>query len=134
MSLISKLVQALIAGNLTEAKLLFQQEMANRVAQKLQEEREVLGQALREGDVLKRGRTVLIRRRIRKGQVQRNIRRSAIKGFTLKGGRLTRIPASRRIKMKLKARKAARKRQAKMQTILRKRKFSLRKRKAMGIR
>jgi len=130
----SKLVQALIVGNLTEAKLLFQQEMANRVAQKLQEEREVLGQVLCEGDVLKRGRTLLIRRRIRKGQVQRNIRRSAIKGFTLKAGRLTRIPASRRIKMKLKARKAARKRQAKMQTILRKRKFSLRKRKAMGIR
>ncbi len=89
---------------------------------------------LTEADVMKRGRTMIIRRRIRKGKLQRNIRKSAVKGFTLKKGKLTRIPAQQRLKMKLKARRAAIKRRAKLQQALRKRKISLRKRKAMGIR
>lgn len=86
-----------------------------------------------EADVMKRGRTMLIRRRIRKGKLQRNIRKSAVKGFTLKKGKLTRIPAQQRLKMRMKARRAAIKRRAKLQQALRKRKISLRKRKAMGI-
>jgi len=88
---------------------------------------------LTEGDVLRRGRINLIRRRIRRGKLQRNIRRSAIKGFTLKRGKLTRIPAAARIRMRLKARRAAIKRRSKLQQSLRKRRISLRKRKAMGI-
>lgn len=86
-----------------------------------------------EADVMKRGRTMLIRRRIRKGKLQRNIRKSAVKGFTLKKGKLTRIPAQQRLKMRMKARRAAIKRRAKLQQALRKRKISLRKRKSMGI-
>jgi hypothetical protein len=90
-------------------------------------------EALTEADVMRRGRITLIRRRIRKGKLQRNIKKSAIKGYTIKQGKMTRIPASQRIRMRMKARRAAIKRRGKLQQALRKRKISMRKRKAMGI-
>lgn len=89
--------------------------------------------SISEANVMKQGRTLLIRRRIRKGKVQRNVRKSAIKGFTLRGGKIKRIPVAQRIRARITQRKAARKRRAHLQQSLRKRKLSLRKRKAMGI-
>jgi len=86
-----------------------------------------------EANRMKQGRTVLIRRRIRKGKLQRNIRKSAVKGFTLRRGKITRIPVAKRIHMRIVQRRASRKRKAHLQQTLRKRKLSLRKRKALGI-
>lgn len=86
-----------------------------------------------EDNVVHRGRITLIRRRIRKGKIQRNVRKVAAKGYTIRKGKLTRIPAAQRIHMRLKARRAAIKRRAKFQQSLRKRKMSMRKRTAMGI-
>jgi hypothetical protein len=88
---------------------------------------------LTEANRMRQGRTVLIRRRIRKGKLQRNIRRSAVKGFTLRRGKITRIPVAKRIHMRIVQRRASRKRKAHLQQSLRKRKLSLRKRKALGI-
>lgn len=88
---------------------------------------------LTEADVMKQGRTQLIRRRIRKGKLQRNIRKSNVKGYTLKGKKLVRIGAAQRLKMKRGARRGALKRRGKLMSSLRKRKLSLRKRKTMGI-
>jgi hypothetical protein len=61
------------------------------------------------------------------------VRKSAVKGFTLRHGKITRIPAAKRIHMRIVQRRAARKRKAHMQQTLRKRKQSMRKRKAYGI-
>lgn len=93
----------------------------------------IWGRYLDEANRMKQGRTVLIRRRIRQGKVQRNIRKSAVKGFTLRAGKITRIPAAKRIHMRITQRRAARKRKAHLQMSLRKRKLSMRKRKALGI-
>ena len=90
-------------------------------------------ETLEEGNIVKSGRIKLIRRRIRKGKLQRNIRKSAVKGWTLRGKKLVRIPAAKRIRMKIVAKRSARKRKGKLQSILRKRRMSLRKRKSMGI-
>lgn len=95
---------------------------------------EKFDQQLDEKNVLKQGRTQLIRRRIRGGKIQRNIRRSAVKGFTLQGGKLKRITAMQKIKMRRVQKRAAIKRKAHMQTALRKRRRSLMRRKSMGIR
>ena len=85
------------------------------------------------------GRIKKIRRRIRrnaKGRiiVQRNVRKSAIKGYRLSGGTVRRIPAIERIK---KARKLKRywktKGRAKLTRTLMKRRMSIRRRKSMGI-
>jgi hypothetical protein len=88
---------------------------------------------LTEANRMRQGRTVLIRRRIRKGKLQRNIRRSAVKGFTLRHGKITRIPVAKRIHMRIVQKRASRKRKAHLQQTLRKRKLSMRKRKALGI-
>jgi hypothetical protein len=67
-----------------------------------------------------------IRVRIRNGKVQRNVRKSAVKGFTLRGGRLKRISTQERMHRKRGARRAKIKRRAKMARILMKRRRSMR--------
>jgi hypothetical protein len=89
---------------------------------------------------IKMGRVVKIRRRIRRNKkgriiVQKNVRRSAIKGYRISGNTVRRVPAIQRIN---KARKLKRywktKGKAKLGRTLLKRKMSLRRRKSMGIR
>ena len=90
-------------------------------------------------NIVKMGRIKKIRRRIRrntKGQivVQKNIRKSAIKGYRVTGNRVVRIPALQRIN---KSRKLKRYWKTKGKSTLRrtllKRKMSLRRRTSMGI-
>ena len=75
-------------------------------------------------------------RRNKKGRiiVQKNIRKSAIKGFRISGNRVVRIPAIQRIQ---KSRKLKRywktKGKSKLRRTLLKRKMSLRRRASMGI-
>ena len=94
---------------------------------------------LLEGNIVRQGRIQRIRRRIRrnaKGQitVQKNIRRSAIRGFKISGSTVKRIPAAQKIQ---KARKLKRywktKGRARLNRTLLKRKMSMRRRKSMGI-
>ena len=91
-------------------------------------------------NIVKSGRILKIRRRIRRNKkgkivVQRNVRKSALKGFRLSGNSVKRIPAIKRLQ---KARKLKRywktKGKAKLTRTLLKRKMSLRRRKSMGIR
>ena len=88
---------------------------------------------LDEGNIQRMGRTKLVRVRIRGGKVQRRKKVSAVKGYTLRGGRLTRMSAQERRRRKMGARKAKFKRRAKMGQALRKRKRSLMKRRTMGL-
>ena len=89
---------------------------------------------------IKMGRVVKIRRRIRRNKkgriiVQKNVRKSAIKGYRILGNTVRRVPAIQRIN---KARKLKRywktKGRAKLGRTLLKRKMSMRRRKSMGIR
>ena len=91
-------------------------------------------------NVVKMGRIKKIRRRIRrnaKGRiiVQKNVKKSAIKGYRVSGSRVVRIPAIQRIQ---KARKLKRywktKGRSKLRRTLLKRKMSIRRRQSMGIR
>jgi hypothetical protein len=131
-------IVALIAlGRLAEAKSAVHKVLEGLCDSKLTECREGVGALLIEmpsRNRMKQGRTILIRRRIRKGKLQRNIRRSAVKGFTVRRGKIYRIPVAKRIHMRIVQKRASRKRKAHMQQTLRKRKLSLRKRKALGIR
>lgn len=91
-------------------------------------------------NIVKMGRIQKIRRRIRRNKqgrivVQRNRRRSAVKGFRVSGNRLKRITAVQRIN---KTRKLKRYWKAKGRATLQRRKLkqkmSMRRRKSMGIR
>jgi hypothetical protein len=95
---------------------------------------------LDEANVIKMGRVLKIRRRIRRNKknrivVQRNVRKSAIKGYRLSGNTVKRISAVQRIN---KTRKLKRywktKGRAKLNRTLMKRKQSNRRRQSMGIR
>lgn len=88
---------------------------------------------LSEGNVLKMGRTKMVRVRIRKGKIQRRRKLSAIKGYTIRGGKMTRMSPLERRHRKLAARRSKFKRRAKLRQSLRKRSMSLRKRTAMGL-
>ena len=121
-------------GRFLEAGALITASLNQIVEKKLSVLRKVIGESvLAEANIMRQGRTVLIRRRIRRGKLQRNIRRSSVKGFTLRHGKISRIPVARRIHMRIAQRRGARKRKAHLQQTLRKRKLSLRKRKALGI-
>jgi hypothetical protein len=113
-------------------------EAKKYVAAQVYEEVEILDEAPNSNRI-KMGRVVKIRRRIRRNKkgkivVQRNIRRSAIKGFRVSGNTVKRIPAIQRIQ---KARKLKRywktKGKAKLGRTLLKRKMSMRRRKGMGL-
>lgn len=141
-----KLIDLIFEGKLVEAKEeLFTrlnevaskrlEEIKRTVAADIYEEVEVLDEA----NIQRMGRIQKIRRRIRrnaKGRiiVQRNVKRSAIKGFRISGNTVKRIPAMARIQ---KARKLKRywktKGRAKLNRTLLKRKMSLRRRTSMGI-
>ena len=111
------------------------EEIKRTIAADIYEEVEVIDEA----NIQRMGRIQKIRRRIRrnaKGRiiVQRNVRRSAIKGFRISGNTVKRIPAMARIQ---KSRKLKRywktKGRAKLNRTLLKRKMSLRRRTSMGI-
>lgn len=82
---------------------------------------------------VKQGRTKIIRVRVRGGKVQRRKKLSAVKGYTLRGGRLVRMTAKEKMKRKLGARRAKIKAKAKKARALMKRKRSLRKRTSLGL-
>jgi len=139
----------LIARNkLVEAKSFIFERLEQMVATRLQAEKvavaddiyEWVEEELDEANVMRMGRITKIRRRIRrnaKGRiiVQKNVRKSAIKGYRLSGNRVVRIPTIQRLQ---KSRKLKRywktKGKAKLRRTLMKRSMSLRRRKSMGIR
>ena len=84
-------------------------------------------------NVIKSGRTKIIRARVRGGKVQRRKKLSAVKGFTIRGGKLVRMSPAERRKRKMGARRAKIKAKGKRARALMKRKRSLRKRAAIGL-
>jgi hypothetical protein len=100
---------------------------------------EDLDEATNNPNVVKMGRVLKVRKRIRrntKGRiiVQRNVRKSGIKGYKLSGNTVRKIPATVRIS---KARKLKRSwkttRRAKLKRTLIKRKMSMKRRVSIGL-
>lgn len=91
-------------------------------------------------NIVRMGRIQKIRRRIRrnaKGRiiVQKNVKRSGVKGYRISGSSVKRIPAAARIKKaRLLKRSWKTTRKAKLRRTLFKRKMSMQRRKSMGLR
>jgi len=149
-----KLVDSILNRNFAEAKEHIYEKLNMILDNKLQqykkyvsesvyvlEYEEQLDEAVRKStNIVRMGRVQRIRRRIRRNKqgrivVQRNRRRSAVKGFRVSGNKLKRITAVQRIN---KTRKLKRywkgKGRARLQRRLLRRKMSMRRRKSMGIR
>jgi hypothetical protein len=91
-------------------------------------------------NIIKMGRINKIRRRVRrnaKGRivVQKNVRKSGIKGYRISGNTVKRIPATVRLKKaRLLKRSWKTTRKAKLRRTLLKRKMSMRRRSSLGLR
>jgi hypothetical protein len=120
------------AKRLAEAKRYVEADMFEEVEEQLDEKRNP--------NLIKMGRVTRIRRRIRrnaKGRivVQKNRRRSGIKGYRIVGNTVRRIPAAQRLrKARLLKRSWKTTRRAKLRRSLLKRKLSMRRRSSMGLR
>jgi hypothetical protein len=140
------LIELIAQNKLVEAKELVFNRL-NRIAAaqlaeakvQVAEQQYVEVEVLDEANVQRMGRITKIRRRIRRNKkgrivVQRNVRKSAVKGFRLSGNKVVRISAMQRIN---KTRKLKRywktKGRARLNRTLMKRKMSNQRRKSMGI-
>lgn len=132
-----KFVSKLLANNLIEARNVLRERLEELVYEKLDQMKEKLANEicgpLAEANVMRMGRTKLIKVRIRKGKIQRRKKLSAVKGYTIRGGKLTRMNPMERRHRKLAAKRSKFKRRAKLRQALRKRRMSLRRRTAMGL-
>ena len=136
-------VSKLLQNKIVEAKEVLNQRIQDLVNEKVNQIKlrlaaEMYGEdvefeEVNEGNIQRMGRTKLIRVRFRKGKIQRRIKKSAVPGFTIRGGKLTRMLPQERRNRKMAARRSKFKRRSKLRQSLRKRQISLRKRKAMGL-
>ncbi len=109
--------------------------------EEIEVDEEVLEEAAkkRNPNVVKMGRIQKIRRRIRRNKkgrivVQRNVKRSGLKGYRISGSTVKRIPATVRLrKARLLKRSWKTTRKSKLRRTLMKRKMSMRRRQAMGL-
>ena len=109
--------------------------------EEIEVDEEVLEEAAkkRNPNIVKMGRVLKVRRRIRRNKkgriiVQRNVRKSGLKGYRMSGSTVRRIPATVRLrKARLLKRSWKTTRKSKLRRTLLKRKMSMRRRKAMGL-
>jgi len=124
-------LNAITASRLAEAKRYVEADMFEMVE---------LDEAKRNPNLVKMGRITRVRRRIRrnaKGRivVQKNRRRSGIKGYRISGNTVKRIPATVRLrKARLLNRSWKTTRRAKLRRSQLKRKMSMRRRASLGLR
>ena len=136
-------VSKLLQNKIVEAKEVLNQRIQDLVNEKVNQIKMRMAtemfpdaefdEELLEANIQKMGRTKLIRVRIRKGKVQRRVKKSSVAGFTIRGGRLVRMSPLERRRRKLAARRSKFKRRAKLKQSLRKRALAIRRRKAMGL-
>jgi hypothetical protein len=134
-------IDKLLNNQLVESKEVLDQYLNDLVDQKLNQmklrlasemfETSNMSEAVR--NIMKIGRTKTFRVRIRKGKIQRRKKLSAVKGWTIRAGKMTRMSPLERRNRKMGARRSKSKRRAKLGQSLRKRIMSLRKRRAMGL-
>jgi hypothetical protein len=109
--------------------------------EEIEVDEEVLEEAAkkRNPNIVKMGRISKVRRRIRRNKkgkivVQRNVKKSGLKGYRISGNTVKRIPATERLrKARLLKRSWKTTRRAKISRSLLKRKMSMRRRTSMGL-
>ena len=102
------IIDLILSNRLSEAKELIFAKLNEITEKRLEEAKRYVAEGsfeeveLDEANIIKMGRITKIRRRIRRNKknriiVQRNVRKSGIKGYRLSGNTVKRIPASTRI-------------------------------------
>lgn len=143
-----RFIDLVLLNKLEEAKQFLNDRLEFIIAEKIEQYKSIVAEdrfeeyfdEAKNPNIIKMGRIKKIRRRIRrnaKGRivVQKNRKRSAIKGYRISGNTVRRIPAVERLrKQRLLKRSWKTTRRAKLRRTLLKRKMSMRRRASMGIR
>lgn len=139
-------IELIIANKLNEAKENLLSRLNEIAKARLKEAKNYVAEemfdeaAKRNPNIVKMGRITKVRRRIRrnaKGRivVQKNIRKSGIKGYRISGNTVKRIPATARLhKARMLKRAWKTTRRSKLRRTLLKRKISMRRRSSLGLR
>jgi hypothetical protein len=140
------LVDLIIDKKFNEAKRDIIASLEEKILRRLEEAKryvaaEFTGEVTeaRNPNIVRMGRVQRIRRRVRRNKkgkiiVQKNVKRSAIKGYRISGNTIKRIPASVRLhKARMLKRSWKTTRKAKLRRSLLKRKMSMRRRSSMGL-
>ena len=144
-----RFVDLILSNKLDEAKDILRSRLSEIVCKRLQEAKRYVAEDMLEeveeldeagnANIIKMGRINKIRRRVRrnaKGRivVQKNVRKSGIKGYRISGNTVKRIPATVRLKKaRLLKRSWKTTRKAKLRRTLLKRKMSMRRRSSLGL-
>ena len=144
-----RFVDLILSNKLDEAKDILRSRLNEIVSKRLQEAKRYVAEDMLEeveeldeagnANIIKMGRINKIRRRVRrnaKGRivVQKNVRKSGIKGYRISGNTVKRIPATVRLKKaRLLKRSWKTTRKAKLRRTLLKRKMSMRRRSSLGL-
>lgn len=123
------IIDEIVSKNYIRAKELLEQKMEELVDIRLNEYKKELAAST---FLMEAPRIKIVKARIRNGKVQRRKKVSAIKGYKMSGGRITRMSPAERRKRKMGQRRGAIKRRAKMSVAIVKRQRSIRKRRAFG--
>jgi len=145
MSSTKKIIESIILDDFNSANESLSESFVEILKDKLSEAKKIVAakygvaelaealESIDEANVTKMGRLKMIKARIRGGKVQRRVKKSSVKGMTFRGGKLVRMPSSERIARRRGRRRAGPKIRAKLARALMKRRRSLMKRKAMGL-
>lgn len=145
MSSTKKIIESIILDDFNSANENLSESFVEILKDKLSEAKKIVAakygvaelaealESIDEANVTKMGRLKMIKARIRGGKVQRRVKKSAVPGLTLRGGKLVRMSPSEKRARKMGARRGKIKRRAKLARALMKRRRSLMKRKAMGL-
>jgi len=145
MSSTKKIIESIILDDFNSANESLSESFVEILKNKLSEAKKIVAakygvaelaealESIDEANVTKMGRLKMIKARIRGGKVQRRVKKSAVPGLTLRGGKLVRMSPSEKRARKMGARRGKIKRRAKLARALMKRRRSLMKRKAMGL-
>jgi len=133
------IVKNILTGNLSEALEKIEDKLFLSAQRKLTEVRKMIPAAdfLPEEEeiliALDESRFRIVRARVRHGKILRRHKEATRKGFTMRGGKVTKMMPRERRNRKLAQRKAAKKRRGKLSRSRMNMKKALRKRRAMGL-
>ena len=144
-----RFIDLILSNKLDEAKVILRSRLYEIVSKRLQEAKRYVAEDMLEEieeldeannpNIIRMGRVTKVRRRIRrnaKGRIviQKNVRKSGIKGYRISGNTVKRIPATARLKKaRLLKRSWKTTRKSKLRRTLLKRKLSMRRRSSLGL-
>lgn len=127
----SLLIENILSKNFVEANTIFKEKMNMICERIISEYKKIITDDIY--NITEDSKFQIVKYRIRGNKVQKRVKVSTKKGYSIKNGRLVQLSAQEMIRRRMGARSARIKRRIHIMQALKKRKFALRKRRALGL-